>query len=65
VDILAPAALNTQQGERVLIVTSRIAAPEGVRPGMTGVARVYLGTHSLLWHIVRPFSRFLGLRWWG
>jgi GAF domain-containing protein len=65
VDILAPAALNTQQGERVLIVTSRIAAPEGVRPGMTGVARVYLGSHSLLWHIVRPFSRFIGLRWWG
>jgi GAF domain-containing protein len=65
VDILAPAALNTQQGERVLIVTARIAAPEGVRPGMTGVARVYLGSHSLLWHIWRPFSRFFGLRWWG
>lgn len=64
VDILAPAALNTREGKRVLIATSRIPAPEGVKPGMTGVGKVYMGNRSLFWFIARPFARFVAMRWW-
>ncbi len=65
VDILAPAALNTREGKRVLIATVRINAPEGVRPGMTGIGKVTLGRRSLFWFIARPFVRFVALRKWS
>jgi len=64
VDILAPAALNRLDGKRVLIATVRISAPGGVRPGMNGVGKVYLGRRSLLWFVARPFVRFVALRLW-
>jgi len=65
VNILAPAALNTRDGKRVLIATARINAPDGVRPGMTGVGKVTLGRRSLFWFVARPFVRFVALRWWS
>ncbi|MFC1627649.1 GAF domain-containing protein [Gemmatimonadota bacterium] len=65
VDILAPTAMNTRDGKRVLIATSRISAPMGVRPGMTGVGKVQLGRRSLFWFVARPFVRFVALRWWS
>jgi hypothetical protein len=63
-DILAPAALHRKEGKRVLIATARIPAPEGLRPGMTGVGKVELGRRSLFWFVARPFVRFVALRWW-
>lgn len=65
VNILAPTALNTKEGKRVLIATSRISAPDGVRPGMTGIGKVHLGRRSLFWFVARPFVRFVALRWWS
>jgi multidrug efflux pump subunit AcrA (membrane-fusion protein) len=65
VDALSPTASVTDEGERVLVVTTHLdSPPTGLRPGMSGVGKVYLGRRSLLWHITSPFRRFIAMRWW-
>lgn len=65
VEALSPTARVTGEGDRVLVVTTRLESPAtGLRPGMTGIGKVNLGRRSLLWHISRPFRRFIAMKWW-
>jgi GAF domain-containing protein/biotin carboxyl carrier protein len=62
---LAPAATRDEKGRpRFVATTFMDSPPAGLRPQMTGVGRVKLGNRTLLWHIVRPFRRFIAVRWW-
>lgn len=63
---LLPAAVSDGKGGVVFVATTVLnQPPEGLRPGMTGVGKVYLGRRSLLWHLTRPIRRFIAVRWWG
>ena len=65
VEALSPTARIADDGKRVMVVTTVLEDfPEGLSPMMTGVGKVNLGTRSLLWHITRPFGRFIARRWW-
>jgi GAF domain-containing protein/multidrug resistance efflux pump len=62
---LAPAATRDEKDRPQFVATTFMDdPPAGLRPQMTGVGRVNLGNRTLLWHIVKPFRRFIARRWW-
>lgn len=61
----AAAAVTGPDGERLLVATVLMEGSQELRPGMTGVGRIYEGHHSLLWHLTHPILRFFGMRWWS
>jgi multidrug resistance efflux pump len=66
VDNLSPVARDNLEGVRVLTLTTVLREPPAnLRPNMTGVGKVTLGSRSLLWHLSRPFRRFFAIRWWS